>query len=106
MGAFPLSFLVLLFHILSTTPTVCCVRVNCSKRDQGKFKSLKKLDIMHYGESPLEKSAGENLYAADIENAIKCDPLVKDAVVGGQGRARLFLLLDFAACEGEEFRPH
>ena len=43
---------------------------------------------------------------ADIEDAIKCDPLVKDAVIGGQRRARLFLLLDFAACGGEEFWSH
>jgi hypothetical protein len=42
-------------------------------------------------------SHGGNLYAADIEGAIKCDPLAKDAVIGGQRRARLFLLLDFAA---------
>jgi hypothetical protein len=48
----------------------------------------------------------ENLYAVDIEDAIKCDPLVKDAVICGQRRARLFLLLDFAACGGEEFWPH
>jgi hypothetical protein len=49
---------------------------------------------------------GKNLYAADIEDVIKCGPLVKDAVVGGQGRARPFLLLNFAACKGEEFWPH
>jgi hypothetical protein len=51
-------------------------------------------------------SHGGNLYAADIEGAIKCDPLAKDAVIGGQRRARLFLLLDFAASGGEEFWPH
>jgi len=27
-------------------------------------------------------SHGENLYAADIEDAIKCDSPVKDAVIG------------------------
>jgi hypothetical protein len=51
-------------------------------------------------------SHGENLYATDIEDAIQCYPLVKGAVIGGQGAARLFLLLDFAACEGEEFWTH
>jgi hypothetical protein len=61
IGAFSLSVLGLLFHILPTTPAVCCVRVNYSKRDKGKFRSLKKPDIMYYGESSLEKSAGEKI---------------------------------------------
>jgi hypothetical protein len=30
-------------------------------RDKGKFKSLKKMDIMYYGCNPLEKSAGKKI---------------------------------------------
>ena len=41
-----------------------------------------------------------------MEDTIKCDPLVKDAVIGGQRRAGLFLLLGFAPCGGEEFWSH